>query len=889
VIHRLNAALQGRYRIERELGQGGMATVFLAEDVKHHRNVALKVLKPELAAVVGGERFLAEIETTANLQHPHILPLYDSGEADSFLFYVMPFVEGESLREKLDRERQLPVSDAVRIARSIASGLDYAHRQGVVHRDIKPANILLQDGEPVIADFGIALAVQQAGGGRLTETGLSLGTPYYMSPEQATAERDPGPRSDVYSLGCVLYEMLTGEPPFTGNTAQAVLGKILTAEAVAPTRLRGTIPPHVEAAILDSLAKLPADRFASAADFARALSDAGADRPRVAAGAAGHGSGRRYGPAWLPAPVRAWTPWGIAGVAVLALAVVLGSNSWRASPGSGAPVVRAVLELPADAAMVGARVAIAGDGSVVTVVGDMAGRRMILARRLGERDFFPVEGSQGGDFQFLSPDGRYIAFRAGGMMRRVPLTGGPPTTLDAESQWAGGDWAEDGRLVYSRSYRSGLWTLSPGGTEPERLTEPATGELAHWWPQVLPGGKHVLFTAFRTPIDDAQISILSLETGERRDILRGAVHARYVATGHLIFARGEALHAVPFDLRSMRTAGDAVMVVEDVAMEHPSGMAWYDISRDGTLVYVPASDANAPSDLVWVTRSGHEEPVIAEQGRYSNPALSPDGRSLAVALAVPGQSADLWTFDLVRGTRSRIGAGGGTDFGPVWSPSGDRLIYTSERPVFDLYWRPADGSAPAAQLVASGHDTFAGSFTPHGDTLLYVRVEEPHRQLWRLALGGGEPELVYAPSFNLTEPALSPDGRWLAYVSDESGTEQVYLASYPDLERIRRQVSARGGLSPRWTRGGRELVYADGARMMSVTWESEAGELGRPEVLFEGPYLLATNLGTRNYDVTPDGERFLMVKRPRDRAPRRVMVVTGFFEELRALGGAGVR
>jgi serine/threonine protein kinase len=239
----LNGALGGRYRIEHELGQGGMATVYLADDLRHERKVAFKVLKPELAAVVGAERFLAEIKTTANLQHPHILPLFDSGTADSFLFYVMPFVEGETLRDRLEREKQLPIEEAVRIATDVAEALDAAHEQGVIHRDIKPANILLSRGRPLVADFGIALAVTTAGGGRLTETGLSMGTPYYMSPEQASADRDPSASSDVYSLGCVLYEMLVGEPPFTGGSAQAVLAKILTGDVPTPTAARPSTRP----------------------------------------------------------------------------------------------------------------------------------------------------------------------------------------------------------------------------------------------------------------------------------------------------------------------------------------------------------------------------------------------------------------------------------------------------------------------------------------------------------------------------------------------------------------------------------------------------------------------------------------------------------------------
>ncbi|MEJ2503582.1 MAG: protein kinase, partial [Gemmatimonadota bacterium] len=689
MIERLNAALEGRYRIDGELGEGGMATVFLAHDLRHDRKVALKVLRPELAAVVGGERFLAEIRTTANLQHPHILPLYDSGEADTFLFYVMPYVEGESLREKLDRERQLPVEEAVRIARAVAGGLDYAHRQGVVHRDIKPANILLQDGEPLVADFGIALAIQQAGGGRLTETGLSLGTPYYMSPEQATAERDPDARSDVYSLGCVLYEMLTGEPPFPGNTAQAVLGKILTGEAIPPTRLRKTVPPGLEAATLRALARVPADRFSSASEFAQAL--AAPESIRVGSGTGRSARGDKDA---VRTRNRAWVPWALAGLAAVLFVALLGALSRSADRTPPSRVVRASLQLPEDGAVFGARVAISRDGSVVAVGATVQGRRVILARPLDQDRFSVIEGTDGADQHFLSPDGRSVAFRSGVGLRRAPISGGRPVTLDPEDGWSGGDWFDDGTIVYSRSYRSGLWRLTPGG-EPERLSEPSGNELAHWWPQRLPDGEHILFTAFGTPIEESRLAVLSVETGERKDVLGGAVHGRYVKTGHLLFARGEAIYAVPFDLASLEVRGEPTLVVDDVAMEHASGLAAYDVSEDGTLVYVPASEANAPADLVWVDREGRETPVVTEPGRYENPALSPDGRSLAVTISGSGQAADLWVLDLERETRFHLADGGGIEFQPVWTLDGRRVIYGSERPVFDLYWRPADGSAPA--------------------------------------------------------------------------------------------------------------------------------------------------------------------------------------------------
>ena len=360
VTERLTAALSGRYRIERELGQGGMATVYLAQDLKHHREVAVKVLRPELAAVIGADRFLSEITTTANLQHPHILPLFDSGEADGFLFYVMPYVEGETVRDRISREKQLPIADAVRIASEVASALDYAHRRNVIHRDIKPENIMLHDGSALVADFGIALAASKAGGTRMTETGMSLGTPHYMSPEQAMGQREITARSDVYALGCVTYEMLVGEPPFTGPTAQAIIARVMTEEPRALTAQRKTIPPGVEAAVFTALEKLPADRFGSAAEFAAALANPATTmaragvQPVVAIGRRG----------WM------------AGGAVAALALLAGLilGGRRADQGSVGPtdVVRATLTL-GDSAVVRAidnvRLAIAPSGRRVAFIG----------------------------------------------------------------------------------------------------------------------------------------------------------------------------------------------------------------------------------------------------------------------------------------------------------------------------------------------------------------------------------------------------------------------------------------------------------------------------------------------------------------------------------------
>ncbi len=348
-VSRLNAALEGRYAIERELGEGGMATVYLATDLKHNRNVALKVLKPELAAVVGAERFLAEIQVTANLQHPHILPLHDSGEADGFLFYVMPYVEGETLRDRIDREKQLPVDEAVALASKVAGALHHAHEHGVIHRDIKPGNILLQDGEPVVADFGIALAVGAAGSNRLTETGLSLGTPYYMSPEQATGDQVVGSSTDTYALGSVLYEMLVGDPPYAGSTAQAVLGKIIAGDPVSAKKHRPSVPANVDAAIRKALEKLAADRFTAAKDFARSLDDPGFR----------HGAELVVG---MTAGRSMWNPLSLAasGLVVLLL-VVFGWSQLRPVP--ALPVTSVEIELGAGEAV--NNFALSPDGSFV--------------------------------------------------------------------------------------------------------------------------------------------------------------------------------------------------------------------------------------------------------------------------------------------------------------------------------------------------------------------------------------------------------------------------------------------------------------------------------------------------------------------------------------------
>ena len=521
-ITRLNAALEGRYAIERELGEGGMATVYLADDLRHGRKVALKVLKPDLAAVVGAQRFLAEIKTTANLQHPHILPLHDSGEADSFLFYVMPYVEGETLQERIDREKQLPVDDAVRIATAVAQALETAHEQGIIHRDIKPANILLSRGEPLIADFGIALAVGAAGGSRLTETGLSVGTPFYMSPEQATGDQILGAASDTYALACVLYEMLVGEPPYIGNTAQAVLGKIIMGGPVSATAQRASIPANVDGALRCALEKLPADRFASAQEFADALEN----------------EHFRYGEPADTTVVdvghlkrRATALASLAGVLALALGwVTLGPQP--AEPPD--PIGRFSLVLDEDQEPDG-HFNVSPDGSAIVFRAPNAnGDFQVWLRQWGSLTPTAVPGTSEGTpgFPVISPDGTEMVFIAGGQLKVAPLQGGVVRTL-ADSASCCSRWGPDGYIYYSATGDRTIKRVPARGGAVEPVTQrEQEGDGEHGEFQVLPGGEIGVFTVWGEP---ARIEAMRLSTGERQ-VLTPGVKPYVTPTGHLIFA-----------------------------------------------------------------------------------------------------------------------------------------------------------------------------------------------------------------------------------------------------------------------------------------------------------------------------------------------------------------
>jgi Tol biopolymer transport system component len=890
MVERLNAALDGRYRIERQLGEGGMATVFLAEDLKHRRNVALKVLKPELAAVVGAERFLGEIETTANLQHPHILPLFDSGEADGFLFYVMPFIEGESLRERLEREQQLPVEDALGIAEKVAAALQYAHEQGVVHRDIKPANILMSRGEPLVADFGIALALSEAGGGRITETGLSLGTPHYMSPEQAAGERTLDKRSDVYALGCVVYEMLTGQPPFGGPSAQAVLARILTGEADRITLHRRSVPPNVEAAVSHALERLPADRFDSAAAFARALRDPsyGAERRAAGVAAGARGGGGR---------------WRLAAIAAAIVAVASVAVSFTVTrPGDPPPVRRYSMELAGDAvspSLVGSRIDISPDGSTVAFIGlggsGQAGATQIWIRRRDELEARPLGRTEISSMPTFSPDGQRIAYGTGNARFGIASLGGePPVVFDAPgNQTFGLDWGSDGNLYYAGL--DGIYRIPAGGGDAERVTrvDTAGGEFLHVYPELLPGGRGLIYTSVRnvgSDPDASRVQVVELESGEIRTSIR-ALQGRYARAGYLLLVSSSperTLLAVPFDLRRLEVTGEAVALAQGIGVTtNGVDMA---LSDDGTLIYLsaPSDEGNAITPMI-VARDGTQRPVDPTwREAFSSLAVAPAGDQ--VALSFIGQEGEhIWVKNLDGSPPAKRTFEGQQNQRPEYTPDGRTLVYyNNQGGGFDLWRVPADGSGRAEVFVDEARDVVAAEFTPDGRWIIFRTnaLQSPGADILARRIGAdgtpeGEVVPLLATAAGERTPAVSPDGRWMAYVSDESGRDEVYVRPFPDVQSARWQVSVNGATEPLWSRSGDELFYrrSDGMLMAVSVRTDPAFVAGRREPLFEATAYF-NDYNHRGYDVFPGDSTFLML--PIDQTGgTHAVVVDNLFTELR--------
>jgi serine/threonine-protein kinase len=895
----LTAALADRYRIERELGQGGMATVYLAEDLRHHRKVALKVLKPELAAMLGGERFVHEITTTAALQHPNILPLFDSGEAGQrgsgegvFLYYVMPYVEGETLRTKLNRETQLGIDEAVKITIAVADALDYAHRHGVIHRDIKPENILLHDGRPVVADFGIALALSAAAGGRLTETGLSLGTPHYMSPEQATAEKELSPRSDIYSLGSVLYEMLTGNPPHTGASAQQIIMKIVTEEAVPVTRHRKSVPPNVAAAVSKALEKLPADRFASAAEFAAALTSPTYTRPLTGVGAAAGPASRRWKQIALAAGAAAL------GCAVLAL------WAWL-RPAPTQPVTRFGIAFP-DSQLPRGVLELTRDGSrlVYEGPGDSAEGQLWVKDR-DRSEATPIPGTDNARGFTLSPDGKWIAFVINGKLKKMPISGGAAVTVADSAFFSGAAWLDDGTIVYT-SNRFKLMRVSDAGGPSTELVDLSNSQRLAGMPTPLPRGRGVIFTSCVGTCVQADLWVCDLVSDKARRLVSGVLKGWYLPSGHLMYVgqNGE-MFAGRFDLKALELRGTPVPVISGVGLVD-NIVPMVTVSFTGTLVMRAGNVVGGQRgvhEMVWVDRAGRRLPVdsgwtfrLTQSASNVGWALSPDGSRLVIGLYT-SSGDDLWLKQLPDGPLSRLTFDSAAEWRPRWTPDGQFVTFI-ESVGNRFRRRRADGTGTDETLLSRPNQILEG-FVSHDGAWLVARTggigpESGGRDIvaMRLGVDSVAAPLVADPRYDEEAPALSPDGRWLAYESDETGRTEVYIRPFPNTEGGKWQVSLNGGQAPLWAHSSRELFFVDGARNMVATPVGTGTplQLGERRLLFRlDPDIYLGNLEHYTpFDISPDDRRFIMARQLRGESEpaQNFLLVENWFEELKAKVGA---
>ncbi|MBC8089781.1 MAG: serine/threonine-protein kinase [Phycisphaerae bacterium] len=893
LLDRISNSLNERYVIERELGQGGMATVFLAVDTRHERRVAIKVLHPELSAVVGAERFVNEIKLTAGLQHPHILPLFDSGVADGLAYYVMPFVEGETLRHKLDRERQLAIGETLRLASEIAGALQYAHERGVVHRDMKPENVLLQNGHAIVADFGIALAVQQAGGSRKTQTGMSLGTPQYMAPEQAMGERNVDARADVYALGAVTYEMLAGEPPFTGPTAQAIVAKVMTERSRALRSVRDTVPLAVDVAVATALEKLPADRQSSAREFAESLR-----QPDSQISAATRNPGAPAAGSRTPSRAAAFVALG----ALIGVAVAAAVNWYRSSPDS---MSNTTLPLqfevfPPDSVSLrlvccGQLFAISPDGRYLayqaTPPSETEADSGILSHQLYLRDLTDLStralpGTRNARTLFFSPDNAELGFTIGNQLKRIRLSGGEPqavATLPA-GYIGGGTWSRGGSIFVAISGRMVRYSAD-GGTGDSLFTAD-TPDQQFFGPSIVDAAQVLLYSKGKTG-EEPTLMWRSLKSGEAHVVAQGSTANYDPSANALLLVRSDgSLMRYPFDVTRGDTTGPPTRLATDVVLRSPvESHAEYTASQTGTVVLVTRERMTGAGGLTF-TNLASGTPVISQllqgQARFLEPHFSPDGRTAVLASIGQIGKVDAVIVDVARNAPTTLRLPGLSN-APTFTDRGDSLVYRSGQN--DIYIAAANGSSEPRQLLKlkgwSGNDYGIAS---HGPWLAISATP---------STGAGFPDIVVAhrdsggrvsvyaaePKSFKSFPGISPDGKWLLYTSEESGGPQVFVSAFPR-PAGRYLVHPAGASIAYWGSDSRTLYFARANRVYSTTFTpGEGGDAPK----FSEPKFMYTRAPWGALGISPDGKMLGFVDRVREGTPKSLVV------RVNGVGGVGKR
>lgn len=884
----------GPYEILAPIGSGGMGEVYRARDTRLERTVAVKVLSQRLSgSPESRQRFEREAKTISQLSHPHICALYDVGREGKIDYLVMEYLEGETLSERLAKGA-LPLEQTLRYGVEIVDALDKAHRQGFVHRDLKPGNVMLTRSGVKLLDFGLAKALPPSPSERgirdegvtslpteaspVTQAGTVLGTFQYMAPEQLEAKEADG-RTDIFAFGCVLYEMATGRKAFSGTSQASLISSIMTGEPAAISTIQPMTPPALDRVVKTCLAKDPENRWQSAGDLSRELGWIGQAAGAPQASPPPHGIGTRERFAWSAL---------VAVAAGLAVALLLRPRNSR--PAFDQPIQFKV-PLSEAVAYVGVdpiktMFALSPEGGALAFLGLTAAGNQIFVRSLGAVGLQAISGTEDAESPFWSPDGRNLAFFAGGKLKRVDLSGGPAVTVCEAGNGATGTWSPNGTILFSTWGFTGQHVLlrvsASGGavTEATKL-DAARREHFHYWPAFLPDGKHFLYaveTGEGWPKEERQIRIGELDSATTRFVARVQSRFEYSPTGHLLFAREGALFAQAFDPVGGVFRGDAFVVAPEIQTYVTTGDADFSVAARAPVL---AFEERIRSRLAWVARSGKEDGAVRPDGPYATPRLSRAGDRLAFAQVDPRLgTADIWIQDLQRATTSRATFDPTSEWSPVWLPDGSRVIYASDSggELPDLFWLdPASGKN--GLLLHSRGVKWPEDVSPDGRFLLYCEMVSKQPVIWVLPLTGDKKPFPFSTQpFSQSSPRFSPDGRFVAYVAEESGKAEVYVRPFPGPGQAW-QVSRAGGKAPRWSPDGREIFFLTEHAVMSATVRATHGfETTTPLPLFGADLFSAGD--KFDYEVGADG-RFLVLQPAAGARDTGIHVVANWLSGLR--------
>jgi len=880
----------GPYEILSAIGAGGMGEVYKARDTRLDRIVAIKVLPTHLAGrAVLRERFEREAKTIASLNHPHICTLYDTGHQDDVDFLVMEYIEGETLAQRLQKG-PLPLDQVLRYAIEIADALDKAHRKGITHRDLKPGNIMLTKSGTKLLDFGLAKLRQDVApatpfselptaNNAITAEGTILGTLQYMAPEQVEG-KEADARTDIFAFGVVVYEMATGKKAFEGKSQASLMAKILETDPPPMTSLSPMTPPALDHVVKRCLEKDPDERWQSAKDICeqlRWISDSRAQSGMTAA----------------TAPQQKQKDHLVLAVAAIAIAVaVIGAAAFylrRTPPPAEKQAVRFSVGPPEKGSFPGGTggiqsyLSVSPDGTKLVFTADVgSSRSQLWIRSLDSPTARALPGTENATYPFWSPDSRFVAFSADGKLKKIAVFGGPIETLAGVLPTTG-TWNREGVVLFVADDHSlSRVSESGGNATPVTTLDPSRSETAHFSPQFLPDGKHFLYFAQSSKAENNAIYVASLDSKEKKLLLNISSNVVYVPPGYLLFHRQGTLMAQPFDPDRLQLTGEAVPIVEGVEFNPFGGGAAFSASDNGVLAYRGGGQA-VPLILVWVNRNGTEQPLSSPGHNYTFPRISPDGKR--VAAGIEEGEGQIWLYDISRDALSRLTFEGTSNVDPVWTPDGKRITFKGKGN--RLFWQSADGGGIAEQLTTGKLDqnNIPSAWSPDGQELAFLEGGGVVRNIWILPLKDRTPHVFVASPAVESAPSFSPDGRWISYTSNESGRTEVYVRPYPG-PGGKWQISTEGGTEPVWNPKGRELFYRDGQKMMAVDYtEQPTFSAGKPKMLFQGPYT-PTPRSASDYDVSSDGQRFLMLKAV-EQAPGEISVVLNWTAELKQKVPAG--